>query len=141
MELKRQGARVRPQPLIAVRDVRASSRWYGELLGADSLPDHPHRDFYDRLYCDGALVMQLHAWDADQHPNLVDRDSAPVGHGVVLWFEVDDFDDLMERARRLKAEIVLEPFFNPAPRHREIWLRDLDGYVVGVASIDGERAE
>lgn len=23
------------QPLIAVRNVRASSRWYGELLGAD----------------------------------------------------------------------------------------------------------
>ena len=57
------------QPLIAVRNVSVSSRWYAELLG---------------------------------------------------------------------AEIIPGPHFNPAPRHREIWLRDLDGYVVVVASPDGE---
>jgi catechol 2,3-dioxygenase-like lactoylglutathione lyase family enzyme len=56
-----------------------------------------------------------------------------------LWFEVDDFDAALERARGLGAEIVLEPHFNPAPRHREIWLRDGDGYVVVIASPDGER--
>jgi hypothetical protein len=38
----------------------------------------------------------------------------------------------------LGAEIILEPHFNPRPRHREIWLRDPDGYVVGVAGPDGE---
>jgi hypothetical protein len=42
------------------------------------------------------------------------------------------------RARRLGAEIIEEPHFNPAPQHREIWLRDKDGYVVVVASPDGE---
>jgi hypothetical protein len=56
----------------------------------------------------------------------------------VLWFQVGDFDLAVERARRLGAEIIEEPHFNPAPRHREIWLRDPDGYVVVVASPDGE---
>ena len=60
------------------------------------------------------------------------------GHGVVLWFQVDDFDAVVERARRLGAEIIEEPHFNPAPQHREIWLRDPDGYVLVVASPDGE---
>jgi hypothetical protein len=60
---------VEPQPLIAVRDVRASSRWYGKLFAADSLPDHEHRDFYDRVFSSGRLILQLHAWDAEHHPN------------------------------------------------------------------------
>ena len=84
------------------------------------------------------LLLQLHAWDAEDHPNLVNADAAPPGHGVLLWFQVDDFDLVVERARGLGAEIVEEPNVNPAPRHREIWLRDPDGYVVVVASPDGE---
>jgi catechol 2,3-dioxygenase-like lactoylglutathione lyase family enzyme len=138
MKAMQQKARVRPQPLIAVRDVRASSRWYGQLLGFDSLPEHEHRDTYDRMLSDGHLVMQLHAWDAEDHPNLVNADAAPAGHGVVLWFEVDDFDAAVGRARSLGAEVVEEAHVNPAPKHREMWLRDPDGYVVVIASPDGE---
>jgi len=133
-----QKSSVQVQPLIAVRNVRASSCWYAELLGADSLPEHIHRDLYERISCSGQLILQLHAWDAENHPNLVNREAAPPGHGVLLWFEVNDFDLVVERARRLQAEIILEPHVNPSPQHREIWLRDSDGYVVVVASPDGE---
>ena len=128
---------IESQPLIAVRDVRTSSRWYAELLGADGLPDHPHRDIYERISQSGRLVLQLHAWDEEDHPNLVDADFAPLGHGVVLWFQVDDFDAVVERARKLDADIIEGPLVYPAPRHREIWLRDPDGYVVVIASPDG----
>ena len=128
---------VEAQPLIAVRDVRASSRWYSELLAADALPDHPHRDVYDRIFCSGRLILQLHAWDEENHPNLIDADAAPPGHGVLLWFQVDDFDVAVERARGLGAQIIEEPHVNRAPGHKEIWLRDPDGYVVVVSSPDG----
>ena len=138
MDSTRRRTKVHSEPLIAVHDVRASSRWYQQLLGFDSLPEHSHRDFYDRMLCDGQLVLQLHAWDQHDHPNLMNADAAPIGHGVVLWFEVNDFDAVVERARGLRAEILLEPHFNPAPRHREMWLRDPDGYVVAIASPDGE---
>ena len=129
---------IESQPLIAVRDVRTTSRWYAELLGADGLPDHPHRDIYERISQSGRLVLQLHAWDEENHPNLVNADFAPLGHGVVLWFQVDDFDAVVERARKLDADIIEGPLVNLAPRHREIWLRDPDGYVVVIASPDGE---
>jgi catechol 2,3-dioxygenase-like lactoylglutathione lyase family enzyme len=129
---------VEAQTLIAVRDVRASSRWYTDLLGADSLPDHSHRDTYDRISCSGRLLLQLHAWDQEGHPNLVDADAAQPAHGVVLWFQVDDFEAAVERVRRLGAEILDEPHVNPAPRHKEIWLRDSDGYIVVIASPDGD---
>jgi catechol 2,3-dioxygenase-like lactoylglutathione lyase family enzyme len=129
---------VQAQPLIAVRNVRASSRWYAELLGADSLPEHSHRDVYDRMTSSGRLILQLHAWDEENHPNLVNANAAPPGHGVLLWFQVDDFDSVVERARALRTEIIAEPHVNPAPQHREMWLRDPDGYVVVIAGPDGE---
>lgn len=84
------------------------------------------------------MLLQLHAWDEEDHPNLVNADAAPAGHGVVLWFQVDDFDAAVERARGLNAEVVLEPHVNPNAGHREVWLRDADGYVVVVASPDGD---
>jgi hypothetical protein len=34
----------------------------------------------------------------------------------VLWFQVDDFDAAVARARGLGAEIVLEPHVNPNPQ-------------------------
>ena len=129
---------VEAQPLIAVRDVRASSRWYGTLFAANSLPDHRHRDLYDRVFSSGRLILQLHAWDEQHHPNLVNPNAAPPGHGVLLWFEVNDFDSTVDRARELRAEVILEPHVNPAPQHREMWLRDPDGYVLVIASRDGE---
>jgi catechol 2,3-dioxygenase-like lactoylglutathione lyase family enzyme len=135
---------VRPQPLLAVRDVRASARWYATLLGAQRTSelmasDHDH--LYDRLLVDGALVLQLHAWNAEHHPNLVDPDSGRNGHGVLVWFELDDLDAAVERARALRAQVVEDVHVNPAPRHREMWLRDLDGYLVVICSPDGEAGE
>jgi catechol 2,3-dioxygenase-like lactoylglutathione lyase family enzyme len=136
--LLRMTASVESQTLIAVRDVRTSSRWYGKLLAADALPDHAHRDFYDRVFSSGRMVLQLHAWDREHHPNLVNANAAPTGHGVLLWFQVNDFDAAVDRARELGAEVIAEPHVNPAPQHREIWLRDPDGYFVVVSSPDGE---
>lgn len=132
--------RVQSQPLIAVRDVRASSRWYQQLLGLSALPEHDHRDSYDRILSDGHLILQLHAWDEESHPYIVNADAAPVGHGVLVWFEVDDFDAAVEQARSLRAKVVEEPHLNPNAGHREMWLRDLDGYVVVIAGPEGESA-
>jgi hypothetical protein len=64
---------IRAQPLIVVRNVRASARWYGRLLELESLPEHGPREICDRLFCAGDLIMQLHAWDEEHHPNSLTR--------------------------------------------------------------------
>jgi catechol 2,3-dioxygenase-like lactoylglutathione lyase family enzyme len=128
---------LRAQPLIAVRDVAASSRWYQALLGCDS--GHGG-DEYERLVKDGELVLQLHAWGAHDHPDLIDPDAARHGYGVLLWFEIDAFDAAVGQARGLGAEIVQPPFVNPRAGHRECWLRDPDGYVIVLASRAGDVA-
>jgi catechol 2,3-dioxygenase-like lactoylglutathione lyase family enzyme len=121
---------IRNQTLIAVRDVQASSRFYQRLLGFAS--GHGGVQ-YERLTHDGTLMMQLHAWEHENHPNLVDRDSSRPGHGVLLWFETDAFDAAVEHARALSAKIIEEPHVNPNSQQREIWLRDLDDYVVVIS--------
>lgn len=119
-----------PQPLIAVSDVESSSRWYQKLLACES--GHGGTE-YERLIRDGRLILQLHRWDAHEHRYLGDSGLKPYGNGVLLWFQTDEFDAAVERARALSVEILEEPHINPNANHRECWLRDPDGYVVVLA--------
>ena len=66
----------------------------------------------------------------------------PPGNGLLMWFEIDDFDSAIERVADLNAEVLMPRHRNPpdgngGPNHWEIWLRDLDGYKVVLASHDG----
>jgi catechol 2,3-dioxygenase-like lactoylglutathione lyase family enzyme len=131
---------MRPQPLICVDDVEASSRWYQRLLGCKS--GHGGRE-YERLVSGGKLALQLHRWDVEHHHGPIgDRHAALHGNGVLLWFEVDDFDAALERAKSMGVEVVMPRHRNPptgdgGPNHWECWLRDPDGYTVVLASPDG----
>jgi len=131
---------MRPQPLIAVTDVEASSRWYQRLLGCQSAHGGPE---YERLVSNGILILQLHRFETGHHHGAIgDPHVRPYGNGVLLWFEVDDFDDAVARMVELNAEIVIGRHRNPpdgvgGPNHWEIWLRDPDGYTVVLASPDG----
>ncbi|WP_040296966.1 VOC family protein [Alcanivorax hongdengensis] len=124
-----------PQPLIAVRDVPASSRWYQRLLGCES--GHGGGD-YEQLVMAGKMILQLHRWQAHHHPHMGDPALASRGNGVLLWFQTDYFDDLVSRATDMAAEILEPPHLNRNANHRECWLRDPDGYVVVVAGAYGD---
>lgn len=136
---------MRPQPLLVVNDVEASSRWYQKLLGCQS--DHGGKE-YERLVTPGRgkrLILQLHAWEVEHdHGGIGDARDPSRGNGVLLWFEVDDFDRAVARSKSLRAEVVLPEHRNPpegepgGPAHRELWLRDPNGYTVVLASPDGE---
>lgn len=126
---------MRSQPLIAVRNVEESSRWYQSLLAGQS--GHGGSE-YERLLVDGDLVLQLHRWNAHVHPHMGDVQSASRGNGVLLWFQTDEFDTAMERARDLNVEFLEEPHVNTNAGHREAWIRDPDGYVVVIAGAYGD---
>jgi len=124
---------MKAQPLICVRDVEASSRWYCTLLGATSGHGGPN---YERVMAGDHFVLQLHAWDVHDHKFLGDP-TAPVGNGVLVWFQVADFDAAVERARTLEAVVLEDVHENEGAGQREIWLRDPDGFVVVLASEPG----
>jgi predicted enzyme related to lactoylglutathione lyase len=137
--------RTESQTLVAVRDVEASSQWYQRVLGLCSDHGGP---VYERLVDGTTLVLQLHAFTSDHHHGTIGAPDRELGNGVVLWFgETADFDGAVARAAELGATVVHPPHRNPAegegngPAHREIWLKDPDGYTVVVASPDGEAFE
>lgn len=127
---------MQPQPLIAVRDVEASSRWYQRLLGCRS--GHGGSEYERLVDREGRLILQLHDWHAHEHPHLGDPSARPYGNGVLLWFQVEDLAAAVAHARTLSAEILEGPKINPDANHREIWLRDPDGYVVVLAGAPGD---
>ena len=132
---------MRPQPLIAVTDVEASSRWYQHLLGCRGDHGGPA---YERLVWQGQLVLQLHNFEVEHdHGRIGDSTDRPYGNGTLLWFEVEDFDAVVQRAMEMKVDIVMPKHRNPpvgedgGPNHWECWMKDPDGYTVVVASPDG----
>ena len=126
---------MRPQPLITCSSVSASSEWYQRVLGFESAHGG---DEYEMLTSDAEMVLQLHEIDVHEHPSLL-REGQPLGgNGVALWFDTATFDADVARVRASDAEVLEDVHVNPLAQHREIWLRDPDGYVIVLSSPYGD---
>ena len=123
-----------PQPMLTCTSVNGSSDWYQRTIGLASADGGNQ---YEMLMHEGTLVLQLHEVDAEEHPYLV-RSGEPFGNGVAVWFESSDYADAVDRARASGAEILEDDHENALAHHREIWLRDPDGYIVVISSPFGE---
>ncbi len=121
---------MRPQPLIALSDVEAGSRWFRDVLGLRSGHGGPG---YEMLMDGDELVAQLHHWEADEHPHLGDPDDPSRGNGVLLWFATDDFDAVVDRVERAHVDVLDGPLRNPNAGQWEVWVRGPEGYTVVVA--------
>lgn len=122
--------RVRAQPMLVVSDVPASSRWYQQVLGAES--GHGGAE-YEQIVVDDDVVLQLHTRDGDPEHGPLATPEVPVGNGVAAWFEVDDLDAGSDRIAEARAHVEWPLHVNDLAHHREIWLRDPDGYRVVLA--------
>ncbi|KYQ84513.1 glyoxalase [Acinetobacter sp. NRRL B-65365] len=123
-----------PQPLIAVADVEKTSQWYQTILGLES--GHGGKE-YEQLLFEQRMVLQLHQWQAHEHPHIGDPKRL-IGNGVLLWFESNRFDEIVQNLQTHQVEILEGPKYNPNAHHREIWFRDLNGYTLVVASPYGD---
>jgi len=123
-------ARVWSQPLVVVRDVPASARFYAQILDAES--DHGGEE-YDQVVSEGELILQLHNIEAEHHHGALADEDVPVGNGTLLWFEVSDFEAAATRVKAIGAVIERDVHVNPNAGQQEIWLRDPDGYLVVLA--------
>lgn len=117
-------------PLICVRDVEAASRWYQRLLGCESGHGGSH---YERLNAAGRLILQLHDWNIEHHHGPLGEPDLPHGNGVLLWFELGDYEAAVQRAGSMQVDVVKPSYFSENGNW-EFWLRDPDGYVVVLTS-------
>jgi predicted enzyme related to lactoylglutathione lyase len=116
-------------PMIAVRNVRASGRWYSQLLGcqADDVADD-----FGRVVAGERVLLLLHSWDAEEHGAWTRTSGVRAGNGFVLWLVVEEFDQVHARVRDLGGEILVEPRENAEDGVREFTMRDPDGYAVAI---------
>ena len=120
--------------IVGVADVPRSFAWYRALFGQS--PAEPAHPWFGQIADDdGTVLLCLHQWGAHDHPSLSGPDRATPGNGLLLFFRVDDFDEVLANARRLVDRLDDEPALNPATGTLEFALRDPDGYHVMVSAL------
>ena len=98
--------------IIGVSDVPGSFKWYQALFGQPvTLPSH---DFFGQILdSDGTVLLCLHKWGSHEHASLMNPDNGTRGNGLLLFFRVDDFDQVLQRAR---------PTLKQRSSHSETWM-------------------
>lgn len=121
---------IKADPIIAVKDVEASSEWYQTLLDCKRIHGGEGR-FAVLTNEQGSVLLCLHKWEEDQHPTMTDANIKP-GNGLILYFRADNLEKIRENAEKLGAGIEEEMHLNSNSKKEEFSLWDLDGYYVTI---------
>ena len=118
------------EPMIFVDDVEATSAFLQRLLGLKSA--HGGKEYEMLVDGAGALVLQLHHADAEEHGGARLPAGAPRGAGVLLYFNVPDVRAAHANALAIGARCEGPPSYVRAARHTEFVVRDPDGYALAI---------
>jgi hypothetical protein len=100
----------RTWPIIGLKDVAASYKWYSSLLGRPEEPLDQHDDFALIEDDDRTVLLGLHEWGGhDEGPPLQSPGDGQPGNGALLFIRVDDFDESLQRARDLVSRFETDP--------------------------------
>lgn len=81
---------------------------------------------------DGTVLLCLHKWEEHSHPTL-NNPKIAAGNGLILYFRVDNLNQIWENAKSLNAGIEEEPNMNKNSGKEEFSIRDLDNYYLTIS--------
>jgi len=116
-------------PIIAVKDVEASSKWYQAVLGLRSR--HGGREFDILVNQHDEVLLCLHKWGEHDHPTMQVPDRT-AGNGLMLYFRTQNMEQIRAHLRDRNYEVEEEIHLNPNSRRKEFSLRDPDGYYITI---------
>ena len=116
-------------PIIAVKDVEASSNWYQQVFGFRST--HDGNVFAVLESEEDEILLCLHKWGEHEHPTMTDPGIAP-GNGLILYFRTDNMNRVRQNAEKIGALVEEEIHLNPNSLRKEFSLRDPDGYYLTI---------
>ena len=116
-------------PIIAVKDVVASSKWYQSVLGCKSL--HGGKEFDILVSEDDEILICLHKWGEHNHPTMADPNITP-GNGLILYFRTENMDAIRQNVEKIGSLIEEDIHLNPNSKKKEFSLRDPDGYYLTI---------
>jgi hypothetical protein len=121
---------IRLDPIIAVKDVEASSKWYLQVFGFTRL--HGEEGSFAVLVAENnEIVLCLHEWEAHHHPTMMDPGITP-GNGLILYFRAENLDAVRKNAGKTGSPLEEDIHVNPNSKKKEFSLRDPDGYYLTI---------
>ena len=112
-------------PIIAVKDIEASSKWYQAIFGCRSM--HGANKFDILVMQNDEVFICLHKWEEHGHPTMKDSRITP-GNGLILYFRTDDINQIREKAKMNNVTVEEEMHLNSNSTKMEFSIRDPDGY-------------
>jgi hypothetical protein len=117
-------------PIIAVKDVEASSTWYQSVFDCNSM--HGGKEFDILVSENGEILICLHKWGEHQHPTMTNPGITP-GNGLILYMRTKNLTAIRHNVEDLGYPIEEDIHLNPNSTKMEFSLRDPDGYYLTVA--------
>jgi predicted enzyme related to lactoylglutathione lyase len=116
-------------PIIAVKDVEASSKWYQSVFDCRSM--HGGKEFDIIVSENDEILIGLHKWGEHQHPTMTNPSITP-GNGLILYFRTENMNVIRKNIEKIGGFIVEDIHLNPNSRKKEFSLRDPDGYYLTI---------
>jgi predicted enzyme related to lactoylglutathione lyase len=116
-------------PIIAVKDVEASAKWYEKIF--EFKKAHGGEDFAVLTTKNNEIILCLHKWGVHQHPSLTDQNTV-AGNGLLLYFRTDNIEAIREKAEKAGCIIEEDIHLNPNSLKKEFSLKDLNGYFLTI---------
>lgn len=116
-------------PIIAVKDVNESSKWYESAFGCKRA--HGGNDFAVLVDEHNEVLICLHKWGEHDHPTMKNPNIAS-GNGLILYYKTGYLDKIWSNIKKMNYPIEEEIHINPNSTKREFSLRDPDGYYLTI---------
>lgn len=116
-------------PIIAVKDIEVSSKWYQAVFNWKSL--HGGNDFDILVSENDEILLCLHQWGEDEHPTMTNPGITP-GNGLILYFRTENMHIIRQNVEKLGYAVEEDIHPNPNSSKMEFSLRDPDGYYLTV---------
>jgi predicted enzyme related to lactoylglutathione lyase len=120
---------IKIDPIIAVKDVEASAKWYQQVFGFSR--EHGGEGFAVLVSESNEIVLCLHKWEEHHHPTMTKPDEAP-GNGLILYFRTENMDIIRRNVGRTVSIVEEDIHLNPNSLKMEFSLRDPDGYYLTI---------
>jgi predicted enzyme related to lactoylglutathione lyase len=119
----------RVDPIIAVKDIEASAKWYQQVFGFQNT--HGGKDFAILKSEDDEIILCLHKWGEHSHPSLTNQNIS-AGNGLLLYFRTDHMETIRKNVDKIGFIVEEEIHQNRNSLRKEFSLRDLDGYYLTI---------
>ena len=119
-------------PIIAVKDVEASSRWYQSVFHCRSM--HGGKTFDILVAENDEVLLCLHKWGEHEHPTMADPGITP-GNGLILYFRTEHMNAIRQNVEKAGYAVEEEIHLNPNSTKLEFALRDPDGYYLIITEL------